>query len=86
MALSIRDPETGRLARELADLTGETMTEAIRKALAERLARARGEAASERQRRRRDLEAILAQAHALPVLDPRSADEILGYDERGLPT
>ena len=38
MALSIRDPETDRLARELAALTGESMTEAIRKALAERLA------------------------------------------------
>jgi hypothetical protein len=33
MALSIRDPETDRLARELARLTGVTMTEAIRTAL-----------------------------------------------------
>jgi antitoxin VapB len=39
MALSIRDPETDRLAHELAQRTGETMTQAIRTALAEPLAR-----------------------------------------------
>ena len=41
MALSLKDPETDRLARALAGLTGETLTEAIRRALAERLARER---------------------------------------------
>jgi antitoxin VapB len=41
MALSLKDPETDRLARALAALTGETLTEAIRKALAERLERER---------------------------------------------
>lgn len=41
MALSLKDPETDRLARALAALTGETLTEAIRRALAERLARER---------------------------------------------
>ncbi len=41
MALSLKDPETDRLARALAALTGETLTEAIRRALAERLERER---------------------------------------------
>ena len=41
MALSLKDPETDRLARALAALTGETLTEAIRTALAERLERER---------------------------------------------
>ena len=41
MALSLKDAETDRLARALAALTGETLTEAIRRALAERLARER---------------------------------------------
>jgi len=41
MALSLKDPETERLTRALAALTGETLTEAIRKALAERLERER---------------------------------------------
>lgn len=39
MALSIKDPETDRLARALAEATGESITEAIRRALEERLTR-----------------------------------------------
>jgi antitoxin VapB len=49
MALSIKTDEADRLARALARLTGETMTEAVTAALRERLARerARREAASQ---------------------------------------
>jgi antitoxin VapB len=32
-----------------------------------------------------ELEAIAEHCANLPVLDPRSADEILGYNEHGLP-
>ncbi|HMR31306.1 MAG TPA: type II toxin-antitoxin system VapB family antitoxin [Geminicoccaceae bacterium] len=86
MALSIRDPETDRLARELSRRTGETMTQAIRKALEERLARVDGSREAEIERRRQAINAIVARAHKLPILDDRTADEILGYDENGLPT
>ena len=41
MALNIKNEETCRLARELAELTGETMTEAVTVALRERLERQR---------------------------------------------
>jgi hypothetical protein len=41
MALSLKDPETDRLAREVAKLTGESLTEAVRNALADRLVRER---------------------------------------------
>ncbi len=41
MALSLKDPETDRLAREVASLTGESLTQAVRTALAERLERER---------------------------------------------
>ena len=41
MALSIKTAEADRLARALAKLTGETLTEAITTALRERLARER---------------------------------------------
>ena len=83
MALSLKDRETDRLAREVAALTGETLTEAIRKALAERL---------ERERLRRGESAHLADrlmeigrhCAALPDIDTRSADEIVGYDESGM--
>ena len=82
MVLSIKDKEADRLARELAAATGETITVAVKTALAERLARAR------RRRPRRDLIAALTRISehcaSLPVLDPRAPDEILGYNERGL--
>ncbi|MEO6318654.1 MAG: type II toxin-antitoxin system VapB family antitoxin [Acidimicrobiales bacterium] len=84
MALNIRNPETERLAAELARHTGESKTEAVTKALRDRLARV------QRDRSGRsladELEQIARHCAALPVLDPRPADEILGYDEHGLPT
>jgi antitoxin VapB len=86
MALSIRDPETDRLARELAKLTGVTMTEAIRTALQERLARERSRRRSNAEQLAAELMAIGRRCAALPVLDDRSDEEILGYDELGLPS
>ena len=83
MALNIRNEEAERLADELAKRTGETKTDAVIKALKDRLARVR------RQRPGRrladDLNEIARRCASLPVLDDRSADEILGYDEKGLP-
>lgn len=83
MALSLKDPETDRLAREVARLTGESLTEAVRRALDERL---------ERERRRRghgrladELNAIALHCARLADRDTRSPDEILGWDEHGLP-
>lgn len=75
--------EVERLAREIAKKTGESLTSAIEKALRERLERLKQE------RRQRiihaQLEEILTRVDRLPVLDSRSPDEILGYDEHGLP-
>ena len=83
MALNIRNRETEELAAALAEVTGETKTEAVRRALAERLDRVR------HQRARRSLvdeiSRIADHCSALPELDPRTADEILGYDRHGLP-
>ena len=83
MALSIKDPETERLARALAERTGESLTIATRRALEERLRRVGGSA--RRAALIEDLAAIRRRWSALPTLDPRSADEIIGYDESGLP-
>ena len=82
MALSIKDPEADRLARELSARTGETLTEAIVVALRERLARV---GAQRRPSLRTEIERIARRASRRAVLDARSPDEILGYDERGLP-
>jgi antitoxin VapB len=83
MALSIKNPEADRLARELADLTGEGLTEAVIKALKERLRRERGKAYPVALRE--ELALIRERCSRLPVLDDRTADEIIGYDDRGLP-
>lgn len=83
MALSIKDPETERLARALAERTGENITTATRRALEDRLRRvstvARKDALLD------DMAASRRRWASLPVLDPRPADDILGYDEHGLP-
>lgn len=83
MALNIRNPEAEKLAETLAKLTGETKTEAVTQALRDRLARLR----RERTRRRLadELDEIALRCSRLPVLDSRTPDEILGYDEHGLP-
>ena len=85
MALSLKDPETDKLARQVANLTGETLTEAVRTSLSERLARERlkhGRPASLRA----EVAAIVRRVAALPSLDERTAEEIIGYDENGLPS
>lgn len=82
MALSVKKDEADRLARELAELTGESLTEAVLVSLRERLERKRAERPPE------DLVAavmeIARHCAGLPLLDPRAPDEIL-YDEQGLP-
>jgi antitoxin VapB len=83
MALSIKDPEADRLARELAERTGESLTQAVVVALRERLARETGRTRSIPLRD--ELAAIRQRCAALPVIDTRSVEEILGYDERGVP-
>jgi len=83
MALSIKDPEADRLARELAARTGETLTEAIVQALRERIAREYARVAPKRMAE--VLGEIGKRCASLPVLDDRSPDEIIGYDGGGLP-
>jgi antitoxin VapB len=83
MALNIRNPETEKLSETLAKLAGETKTEAVTKALRDRLARMRRERS--RPSLAEELDDIALRSAALPVLDSRSAGEILGYDDDGLP-
>jgi antitoxin VapB len=84
MPLSIKDPEADRLARALSPKTGESITQAVVTALRERLAREERKAEDEEM-----VEHVLEIARhfaSLPVLDSRSPDEIIGYDDDGLPT
>lgn len=85
MALSIKDPETDALVRELARVRGTSYTRAIRLAVENELAR--------EPKPKRSFEEVWAEvkkiqeeAAALPLLDDRTPDEIIGYDENGVPS
>jgi antitoxin VapB len=80
--LRIEDPEAYRLARALADSSGETIMRVVVSALRERLER-------ERRKQRRQLlieemKEIAERVKSLPVRDRRSADEIIGYNDIGV--
>ena len=82
--LNLKDGETYELALRLAKLHGDTLNDAVKSALREKLARDEREAT--RQERLARMLAIVKAYQALPDKDTRTADEILGYDENGLPT
>jgi antitoxin VapB len=79
MALSIKSERADQLARDLAALTGESITDAVVASLEARLEVER------RRRRAPGLGDIVERFAQLPVLDERDPDDILGYDEHGLP-
>ena len=81
MAISIKNKETERLARTLAKRTGESITEAVTVSLRERMNRQQARKGSFQEK----IQEIQRRVAALPVLDDRTPEEILGYDEHGLP-
>jgi antitoxin VapB len=83
MALNIKDPATTARIRELSKATVENMTQAVRVAVEERLERIGRRRAGRSLVER--LDEIARHCSSLPVRSRRSEDEILGYDERGLP-
>jgi antitoxin VapB len=84
MGVFIKKPEAEAKIRELAERTGESITEAVEGAVAEKLQRL-GPRKRKGRIDRKKLAELLAYFDSLPVDDPRSADEIIGYDEHGLP-
>ena len=83
MALNIKDAETGRLSRDLARLAGESVTQAVKIALGERLAR-------ERRRRGKTIDwsglrEKQEEMARIPIVDDRTSDVLLDYDDGGLP-
>lgn len=83
MVLHIRDPEADRLARELAARTGQPITRVVVEALRDKLQREQSRTPFPRLKD--EIMAISRRTAALPRRTGRAADEILGYDERGLP-
>ena len=83
MYLEIRSPKANALARELASATGEDIDTAVERAIEERLARVPRELSAEQQRA---VDALFDRLARMPVLDPRSPDEIIGFDRHGIPS
>lgn len=84
LALNIRNQRAEELALSVVEITGETKTQAVTQALQERLDRLQ---TKHKKRSMVDIAFEIArQCDTLPELDNRSANEILGYDEDGLPT
>ncbi|MBV9859258.1 MAG: type II toxin-antitoxin system VapB family antitoxin [Alphaproteobacteria bacterium] len=83
MPLNIKDPLAEKSVRELAAVIGESVTTAVRSAAEERLQRVRAGGSG------RSLAAEILEigrcCASLPDRDRRAADDILGYDEHGLP-
>lgn len=86
MALSIKDDTADKYARELAALTHQSITQVVIDALREKLER---EQRTKKRNIEVEAEAMLQMARKLfggPIIDKRSNEDILGYDENGLPT
>ncbi len=81
MAISIRNPQAENLAREVASISGENLTQAIIHALEERLERLRGRRISSNTFQ--EIMNISNRCRSLPDVDSRTPDEILGYNKNG---
>jgi antitoxin VapB len=82
MAILIKDREADQLIRTLAERTGESITDAVKQAVRDRLQtvpRSEGEIAA----RRRKLAKLIARCNAMPTVDHRTADKIIGYNKLG---
>jgi len=86
MPLNVKNEEAHGLARELAELTGTSITDAVTKALKDAVQKARLTRKAHVDRVLAEVEEITAHFATLPILDTRSDEEILGYDENGLPS
>ena len=86
MVLSIKHPEADKMARELAQLTGLSMTQAIMEALRQQISALKSRKAQNDANDISEIMAIIDHCSSLPTLNNLSADEILGYNEFGLPS
>lgn len=77
--LYIKNPQAHRLAKQLSRRMGVTMTDAVIHALEEQAQR-KGEPVN-----REKIDAICSEIGSLPVLDSRPPEQILDYDEFGIP-
>ena len=83
MAIQLSSPKANTLARRLASATGEDIETAVVRAIEERLARVPKRSS---RRQRVEIDAIFDRLARMPVLDNRPAEEIIGFDQHGVPS
>jgi len=83
MAIHIQDPETDRLARELSSITGLSITQAVNMALQDKLESVARAPHRSQEEYIAGIEAIVRELNKLPILDTRTPEEIIGYNEHG---
>jgi antitoxin VapB len=81
--MNIRSAKVDQLVERLARLTGEDVETAIERAIEERLSRVAPPVATDRKA---VMNAFFERVSRMPVLDPRPAEEIIGYNGSGLPS
>jgi antitoxin VapB len=82
VAILIKDQEADQLIRALAERTGESITDAVKQAVRERLERV-PLTEDEIAARKRKIDALIVRADAMPTVDHRTPDEIIGYNKSG---
>lgn len=85
MVIEIKHPEINNLVSELVAYTDETVPQVVVTALRERLERVK-QSSMPLASLEATLLRIAQECAELPVLDDRTEDEILGYDDKGIPT
>jgi antitoxin VapB len=86
VGIIVKNAKTGAKIRKLAKRTGETLTAAIDRAVDDRLARLGPPRRRKRRIDRKKLAALLAYFDSLPKMNEHlTDDEIIGYDEHGVP-
>ena len=81
--MNIRSAKLDQLAQRLAGVTGEDVETALQRAIEERLSRVAPPATADRKAA---MDSFFERVSRMRVLDPRSVDEIIGYDGSGLPS
>jgi antitoxin VapB len=85
MSINIKNKEAERLLAEIKARTGRGTTDLLLDLLRRERERLSSEQAREAERALEDMRWLQERWRTLPILDPRSPDEIIGYDENGLP-
>jgi antitoxin VapB len=81
--MNFRSAKVDELAQRLARLTGEDVETALERAIEERLSRVAPPPLADK---RAAMDSFFERVSHMQVLDPRTADEIIGYDGCGLPS